>query len=258
MTPGKWLIESKVIYDCSDGYLQAESGERIELKYNENLLLAQLIRGVFEKASLIDAIWGKIIVTDSSYHKLIFELRGQFEKVGLDPKLIKTVPRRGCVFTGVCELKGDSSIGHIESVPQKSDESQLVEDVLEGENDKVKVHEELKGARNVGGLVYMVSQFILGWKDSAALANFFVFIIVGSLGFALGWQISNFMPSFYVHKINLGSSSFYTVGVVYKDVPKIVKSSGDVFYIKSRRSTAVYLCDKKDRSDLNCKNQITF
>ncbi|MBP4048391.1 hypothetical protein J9978_02610 [Chromobacterium violaceum] len=258
MSSGKWLIEGKVIYDCSEGYLQPGNGERIELKYNENILFNQLIKGVFEKASLIDAIWGRVVVTDSSYHKLIFELRGQFEKAGLDPKLIKTVPRRGCVFTGVYELKSDSAVDDTESVFQCPDKSQLAGGVLEHGDGKVEVQEKLKRSWGVAGLVEAVNRLVLGWRNGAALANYCIFIIVAGLGLSVGWQISNFMPSFYVHRVSLGSNSFYTVGVVYKDVPQVNKSSGDVFYIKSRRSTAVYLCDEKDRSDLNCKNQINF
>ncbi|MGK4229645.1 hypothetical protein ACK2MR_00645 [Providencia hangzhouensis] len=47
-------------------------------------------------------IWEKrgIIVTESSYYKLVRQLRQSFKKVDLDENLIMTLPRIGILYTG--------------------------------------------------------------------------------------------------------------------------------------------------------------
>ncbi len=47
-------------------------------------------------------IWEKrgTIVTESSYYKLVRQLRQSFKKVDLDENLIMTLPRIGILYTG--------------------------------------------------------------------------------------------------------------------------------------------------------------
>lgn len=254
MSVEKWVIENRVVYDCVEGSLQDGSGEKIELKYNENILLNQLINGVFEKAELIEKIWGKIIVTDSSYHKLVFELRSQFERVGLDPKMVKTVPRRGCQLVGVFEPVLDQGA---------ADHQALIENLMPpaecGSGVETQVPpEETETAPATKPSDKASARVLPGHYGKVNLRAALRLILIAIVGGAIGWQIANFMPNFYITKIARNGGNVFVVGLVYKDVPKLPNSSGDVFYIKSRKGTSVYLCDKKDRSDLNCQNQISF
>ncbi|WP_272681332.1 winged helix-turn-helix domain-containing protein [Providencia sp. PROV129] len=47
-------------------------------------------------------IWEKrgTIVTESSYYKLVRQLRQSFKQIGLDENLIMTLPRVGILYTG--------------------------------------------------------------------------------------------------------------------------------------------------------------
>lgn len=247
----RWIIEHNIIYDYTEGVLEASDGRKVDLKYNENVLLSKLVNGFFEKHALMEAVWGKLIVTDSSYHKLIFELRAQFERIGLDPKLIKTVPRRGCMFVGVCERSEDDfqedEKGVRDAEENRSDSPAELAISDSGQNDDRSLDESLV---NIGNKYALLT----GRKVRDVLFC----ILIASLGLVSGWFFSDFLPGFYINKIKKDNGSIYVVGLLYKDVPKLPGSSGDVFYIKNRKGTSIYYCDKHDGSDLNCKNQISF
>ncbi len=252
MLSTRWIIENSIIYDCSEGVLQTDDGKRVDLKYNENILLNQLVSGVFDKHALMEAVWGKVIVTDSSYHKLIFELRGQLERIGLDPKLIKTVPRRGCMFVGLCE-PSESNFQQEDVVISLTEEIEN----REGQRHSEREHVDCKSKKHS-----ILSKLGIGsrpatWRNSR-FADILLYGTFAVLGVSAGWAFSDFLPDLYITKIKKDSGMIYIVGLIYKDIPKLPSASGDVFYIKNRKGTSTYLCDRHDRSDLNCENQISF
>lgn len=89
--------------------LLAMDGKVVHLTCKESILLRLIIEGETDKRRLIDTIWYRGAVGDGSYHKLLFELRGQGQKVELDPGLIKTLPRRGCCFVGSIKRLDDGA-----------------------------------------------------------------------------------------------------------------------------------------------------
>ena len=109
-----YLESKKVLYNPKKAILAKESGDVIYLSNAENALLNCLLTGMNGKNEIIDTIWPGVYVTENSYHKLIFDLRQQFKLADLDPKSIKTLPRRGCIYSGVIEKienAGDEAAG---------------------------------------------------------------------------------------------------------------------------------------------------
>lgn len=226
----KIIIEDSIIFDTEDGTLNADGRPPVPLKHNESLLLQFLINGITEKNDLIARIWDKTAVTDSSYHKLIFELRSQLEKAGADPKIIRTIPRRGCHFAGKhAPLITEPPVQSAEPPPAPLTKTEAAPTDPEKSP----------------------------WKFPGILSGLPVLSIV-FLGFIMGWTASDMVPSLFYKILPRGSNHIYIVGQTYTETPKFPHSGGDIFYIKGRKSTTLYLCDAKDRSDLNCKNEITY
>ncbi|MCS3409168.1 hypothetical protein [Serratia sp. AKBS12] len=74
----------------------------VALTENEACLLRMLLEKTCSKREIMYEIWEKrgVIVTDSSYYKLVRQLRLSFIKIELDEKLIMTLPRIGILYTG--------------------------------------------------------------------------------------------------------------------------------------------------------------
>ena len=122
----RFHIEDKVIFDPDAGDLQPGDQEKIILKYNEAQLLKLLLSGLFEKNELIDKVWGKTVVTDSSYHKLVFDLRAQLEKrAGPQDRQDHSTPRRQ--FVGVFTLLDDAPATADNDTPPAEDAAALAE-----------------------------------------------------------------------------------------------------------------------------------
>ncbi len=231
----RFHIEDKVVFDPDEGSLLPGDQDKIILKYNEALLLKLLLSGLFEKNELIENVWGKTIVTDSSYHKLVFDLRAQLEKSGLDPKIIKTIPRRGCQFVGAFATlepreDADGALPAPESLPPAA------------------------------GAAPAPKRRMARWRLPVRVdrRQALALLAITAAGLLLGWHASWWIPQMNIHKMRDGARSLFVVGNVYRDAPKLPESGGDAFYIKSGKCTASYLCDKKYGSDLNCKNKIVF
>ncbi|MFC4489762.1 transcriptional regulator [Chromobacterium sp.] len=234
----RFHIEDKVIFDPDAGSLQPGDQEKIILKYNEAQLLKLLLSGLFEKNELIDKVWGKTVVTDSSYHKLVFDLRAQLEKSGLDPKIVKTIPRRGCQFVGVFTPLDDAPATADNDTPPAEDAAAPAE-----QPPAIPCPPQRPRRWPV---------FRIGRGLAACCAG------AAALGLVAGWHLSWLIPQMNIHKMPDGARSLFVVGNVYRDAPKLPESGGDAFFIKSGKCTASYLCDKKYGSDLNCKNKIVF
>lgn len=74
----------------------------VPLSESESCLLKMLLAQTCSKREVMYAIWEKrgVIVTESSYYKLVRQLRSSFKKASLDEGLITTLPRIGILYTG--------------------------------------------------------------------------------------------------------------------------------------------------------------
>ncbi|WP_392433362.1 transcriptional regulator [Yersinia sp. HM-2024] len=74
----------------------------VVLSESESCLLKMLLDKTCSKREVMYAIWEKrgVIVTESSYYKLVRQLRCSFKKANLDETLIATLPRIGISYTG--------------------------------------------------------------------------------------------------------------------------------------------------------------
>ncbi|WP_145932190.1 winged helix-turn-helix domain-containing protein [Yersinia bercovieri] len=77
-------------------------GNVISLSESESCLLKMLLAKTCSKREVMYAVWEKrgVIVTESSYYKLVRQLRSSFKKASLDESLITTLPRIGILYTG--------------------------------------------------------------------------------------------------------------------------------------------------------------
>ncbi|MEQ5127795.1 hypothetical protein ABN225_13450 [Providencia alcalifaciens] len=95
------LLCGQVVYDPLKRTLSR--GKRtVDLSENESCLLKLLLLKTNSKREVMHEIWEKrgTIVTESSYYKLVRQLRQSFKKVELDENLIMTLPRIGILYTG--------------------------------------------------------------------------------------------------------------------------------------------------------------
>ncbi|MEQ5185341.1 winged helix-turn-helix domain-containing protein [Providencia rettgeri] len=95
------LLCGQVVYDPLKRTLSR--GKRtVNLSENESCLLKLLLLKTNSKREVMHEIWEKrgTIVTESSYYKLVRQLRQSFKKVELDENLIMTLPRIGILYTG--------------------------------------------------------------------------------------------------------------------------------------------------------------
>lgn len=88
-------------------------GESVHLTPNERKLLELILAQRGQKETIIEEIWGchGVIVTSSSYHQLIKMLRSKFQRVGLSPEMLQTIPRYGVVLrTGLALDESDIDV----------------------------------------------------------------------------------------------------------------------------------------------------
>lgn len=104
------LEYGQATFDPLNGIIHTSSGVTIKLRHAESLLLQCLLKKISNKREIIEFVWENMVVADGSYHKLIFDLRNQFLAAGLDATLIKTIPRRGLMYTGQWEEHNAPSI----------------------------------------------------------------------------------------------------------------------------------------------------
>ncbi|WP_117084868.1 winged helix-turn-helix domain-containing protein, partial [Klebsiella pneumoniae] len=67
--------------------------------------------GLFKKDDLIAWVWGRkgVVVSSASYYKLINQLRGSFEKIGLPSSAVLTRPKVGVTLSVTIEPLPDES-----------------------------------------------------------------------------------------------------------------------------------------------------
>lgn len=95
------LLCGEVVFDPLKRTLTGKTIS-VSLSESESCLLKMLLEKTCSKREIIYAVWERrgVIVTESSYYKLIRQLRSSFKKVNLDESLIATLPRIGVVYNG--------------------------------------------------------------------------------------------------------------------------------------------------------------
>lgn len=90
------LIAKKVIFDSARMTL-ANGNKIIKISESETNLLLAFHRGIYKKEDIIDFVWKNRAgcVSESSYYKLINQMRNNFSLVGLKADDIVTRPRIG-------------------------------------------------------------------------------------------------------------------------------------------------------------------
>ena len=94
-----YCIGGQSIYSPRESTITRADGGCVHLTRTENSLLNCLLLHVESKGEIIATVWKSVVVSESSYYKLIHDLRDKFDKAGLSRSFIKTVPRRGCILT---------------------------------------------------------------------------------------------------------------------------------------------------------------
>lgn len=95
------LLSEQVVYNPLKRTL-SRGRKSINLSENESCLLKMLLIKTSNKREIMHEIWESrgTIVTESSYYKLVRQLRLSFKEVELDENLIMTLPRIGVLYTG--------------------------------------------------------------------------------------------------------------------------------------------------------------
>ncbi|MGL4604940.1 MAG: winged helix-turn-helix domain-containing protein [Iodobacter sp.] len=93
-----YYIAGTVVFDFKNEKLITEKLD-VSLRHNEALFLNLLLNGIEMKEDLISKVWSNGATSESSYYKLVHDLRRSLDSVGL-PDVIKTIPRKGFRFVG--------------------------------------------------------------------------------------------------------------------------------------------------------------
>lgn len=130
-----WVLADHIFFSVTDQSLIALDGSRIvHLSIREVLLLDALLRNETDKRRLIDIVWPNTIVSDSSYHKLLFELRANLQLMGLPSTVIKTIPRRGCAINISAVATDEVELNVLMSPSETRAESDIYEKIAETNN----------------------------------------------------------------------------------------------------------------------------
>ncbi|MBN3836261.1 helix-turn-helix domain-containing protein [Burkholderia sp. Ac-20344] len=108
----KYLIEQRHIFDTHTMSIACD-GAVTPLAANESELLGMLMNGGVTKQTVIEQIWERkgVYVTEGSYHQLVRALRVKLEAQGVDPSVVKTLPRLGLKFIGSILIVADGDNG---------------------------------------------------------------------------------------------------------------------------------------------------
>jgi DNA-binding winged helix-turn-helix (wHTH) protein len=114
----------KTIFSLNENTLEIQNlqnGKVRNLTLNQFRLLECLIQGKGKKSEIIDYVWlaNNIVVSDGSYHQLIFQTRAIFDSVDLAGGMIKTFPRYGLKLVDYSEVKMLSGSGESTNVPDE-------------------------------------------------------------------------------------------------------------------------------------------
>ncbi|ELZ5940484.1 MULTISPECIES: winged helix-turn-helix domain-containing protein [Providencia] len=107
------ILSEYVVYNPLKRTL-SRGKKTINLSENESCLLKLLLNKTSSKREIMYEIWEKrgTIVTESSYYKLVRQLRLSFKKIELDENLIMTLPRVGILYTGTKSEANQSMLNY--------------------------------------------------------------------------------------------------------------------------------------------------
>lgn len=99
------ILSENVIFNPLKRTL-SQADTTVTLSENETCLLKMLLTKTCSKREVMHEIWEKrgVIVTESSYYKLVRQLRTSFKRASLDASLITTLPRIGILYSGSKEI----------------------------------------------------------------------------------------------------------------------------------------------------------
>lgn len=111
---GAWVLANSIFFSVVEQSLISLDGSKaVPLSIREVLLLDALLKNETDKRRLMSIVWPNTVVSDSSYHKLLFELRANLQLMGLPPTIIKTIPRRGCVINIVAASVDEAELKNL-------------------------------------------------------------------------------------------------------------------------------------------------
>ncbi|WP_141111401.1 winged helix-turn-helix domain-containing protein [Chromobacterium haemolyticum] len=241
------LEEGKAVYFPNLNTIQNNNRHQVILRHAESLLFNCLLNGINEKREIIDHVWPNTIVTEGSYHKLIFELRKQLTEVGISQNQIKTIPRRGCTLTGEIQTLEDLRFDNIEdfdwSIINKSDntEKKPSQNTLPDKLQNIKSQE--KNTPKIAILSIKKRQLILPTVS---------FLIGG----AISWAYDHTHKTIY-HEKNEKGGKIIWISSKNKDTPYHEEPSL-IYAYQSKNIESYYICKKtkKETVEPHCTNQI--
>ena len=140
-----------------------QTGRKKTLTLNQFRLLECLIEGKGKKNEIMEHVWeeNNIIVSDGSYHQLVFQTRQMLASFGLSSVIIKTLPRHGLKLVRV-ESEQDGA----ESIDASRTEGDSITLIPDGNKIDAVIAESLK--KNEGDLNVLPLSFppSLGGKIS--------------------------------------------------------------------------------------------
>lgn len=100
----KWRIGEWIACNDTDTVRSDAAQQKLERRAMETLvLLAERSGEVVKKDELIEAVWGRLAVSDHSVAMVISQLRRAFKDDARAPRYIETVTKRGYRLIAPCE-----------------------------------------------------------------------------------------------------------------------------------------------------------
>ncbi|WP_141111393.1 winged helix-turn-helix domain-containing protein [Chromobacterium haemolyticum] len=240
------LNDGLVVFDAAASVLKKNGAPPLQLRHTEMLLLRCLLDGVSDKRNIIDFVWPNMVVSEGSYHKLIFDLRKKFIEVGLNPELIKTIPRRGCVYMGKFELVSD----------------ELDEFKLSKDSEDVGADSHCATVTVESKEVVMLSPSFQELKNGKVwyFKKVLIFSFVGAaIGWVAAWSIDFIVPGIERTVSEQGVKLVLLDGVMPKNL-SVSTGVQVIYYKKFKVSENTYVCKKfnDNGTGVKCENLIKF
>lgn len=258
-----WVLADSIFFSVVEQSLIAFDGSKtVPLSIREVLLLDALLKNETDKRRLIEIVWPNTIVSDSSYHKLLFELRANLNLMGLPPTIIKTIPRRGCAINVAAVLVDESEIKKLKfPIYAQNVENSFVEN--EAEHDTVcssehvnrdlvtvvKPENSLYMSKKYNGKIFEVffkQKYTVFFSVASIIFSLILFFVIVTLGE---------MPKYKAVEKTNKNVRFYSLNksaVAWSD-NVIDKSFSIGFYYADSYESVYFLCDK-DYS--KCENHV--
>ncbi|MCD4506096.1 hypothetical protein LQR30_18570 [Chromobacterium piscinae] len=259
------LEHGQANFDPLNGTLQKNDGPIVKLRHTESLLLQCLLKKINNKREIIDFVWENMVVAEGSYHKLVFDLRSQFLAAGLDATLIKTIPRRGLMYSGQweqCDLS--ATIPPLPSSEKLAPPSSVPSDItLESSlatTEKANDHEDeallqatIPGQKQ--GVNHTLKSLIFDNSNLTSLVILIISYLIGS-----GWGFLENYLSYRHHTKHISLNGIpYTLlnnstppAITYPQTPTSAYYA-DIGYAKIK-----YICYSSQTRERNCRNLISY